>query len=169
MAQKRNNLPIIIAAVAAIGGVVGLNVIQQRADPKFIEQEEQEREAKDAAAKQKTSTALQQESESSQSPGANEVVIWGPEKVLGKVGGTPKVVVAWEWTPSIQGNPSSVADAVEAVQKTLPGSEVDVINLDAKPGAAPIGISINGTVQVEPQPGGIFPPAAAIGHFLVQK
>ncbi len=160
MAQKPNNLPLIVVAVCAAGALLGLNIMQQNNDPVIREKvsKEQEREqAKKNAANAKNNPPPTQSGETS--PGANEVASWGGMKSFGKPGGKPKIVVAWQWTPAIQGNSSSIYTAVETIKKVMPTAEIDAVNLDAKPGGATKpGVSVDGTLRVPLGPNGTLPP-----------
>lgn len=164
MPGRPNNTPIIAGIVLlAIGGIVGLNIMQQKNDPTLQEKiaKDQEQEAR----KNQKNTPVTPPS-APETPGASEVVTWGAEKVLGKPGGSPTITVGWAWTPALQGDPGSVYTAVDMMQKTLPSAAIRVVNLDAKPGAVPSGIAVGGAVKMAAMPDGTFPPAMAMSGML---
>jgi hypothetical protein len=167
--RKSNNLPIILIILLAIGGLIGLNVMGQKNDPIV-----QEKMAKDAEAEaQKKAMASGKQATPppppEQAPGANDVAAWGAEKTFGSPSGKPTIVIGWSWTPAVQGDPSSVYNALQAVQKVLPNAMIRVVNLDANSGAAAPGVAVNGKVVVQPSPDGTFPPESAIIPAISQS
>jgi len=166
MPQKPNNIPIIIAAVAALGGIALLNVMQQKNDPALLEKMQKEAEQEAAKKQQENAKNAPPAPSGPIDPNANEVAAWGPEKMMGKTGGSPQVTVGWIWTPAAQGNPGLIYTVVDAVTKAMPNAAIRVVNLDAKPGAVPAGVAVGGKVTMAAQPDGSLPPAGAIGAAL---
>jgi len=164
MARRPNNLPIFIAVAAAIGGVVVLNVMQQKNDPDLQEhiQEQDQKKAQEDAAK-KTDTERQKTPAQS---AANELVTWEPDKMMGKAGGSPVITIGYVWTPDIQGDPSQIYDVVQGVISTIPNAAVRVVDLDAKPGAVPAGIRAGNLLDVPLGSAGEFPPGKVVSEAL---
>jgi hypothetical protein len=154
MPGKPNNLPIIIVAVAALGGIVLLNMFQQGNDPVIQEKIQKEAERKAQEEAQKKAGTPAPPPDAPQTPGANEVVLWGAESLQGKPGGSPKVTLGWTWTPTVQNDPSTIYSAVQGVKKVLPNAEIRVVDLDLKPNAVPAGIAVKGKVEVPVMPDG---------------
>ncbi len=163
MAQKPSNLPLIVVAIAAAGLLIGVNAMQNNSDPLIREKKakEAEREAAKKQAEQQKNTPPQTPGSASV-PGANDVATWGAEKTFGTPGGKPSVTVAWEWTPAVQGDSSSVYTAVEAVKKAYQGAAIRAINLDAKPGTIKPGISVEGSLREPTAADGTFPQEGKI-------
>ena len=156
MAQKPSNLPLILFAVVGLGGLIGFNVLQQNNDPAI--QERKQKEAEQEAARKQSKESANNPAPSEQTvPGANDVATWGAKKQFGKPGGSQKVTIAWEWTPAVQGNPSSIYTAVDMVKTMLPTAEIQVVNLDNNSGTGTPGILLDGTMQVPALPDGTFP------------
>ncbi|MBC7805370.1 MAG: hypothetical protein H7145_04395 [Akkermansiaceae bacterium] len=163
MAQKPSNLPLIVVAVAATGLLIGFNAMQLNSDPQI--REKKAKEAEREAAKKQTEQARnspQPTPPAESVPGANDVATWGAEKEFGQSGGKPVVTIAWEWTPALQGNSSSVYSAVEAVKKSLPTAAIRAVNLDAKPGGFQPGISVDGSLREPVAADGTFPQEGKI-------
>lgn len=163
MAQKPSNVPLVVVTVAAVALLVGITAMQNNSDPNI--REKMEKEAEREAAKKQADNAKdnpQPTPPTESVPGANDVASWGAEKSLGQPGGKPSVTIAWEWTPAVQGNPSSVYSAVEAVKKAYPSAAIQAVNLDAKPGAFPAGISVDGSLREPVAADGTFPQEGKI-------
>lgn len=144
--------------VVAVAALFGINVMQQNSDPAIVKkrQDEAEREARKTESKKMTE-ATQRPGATAPIAGADAVAGYGAEMSLGEPGGKPDITVTWEWTPTVQGNPSSVYAAVESVKKVLPNAAITVVNADAKPGAKATGIYVNGKLRVSPGSDGTFP------------
>jgi hypothetical protein len=67
-----------------------------------------------------------------------------------------KVVIGYEWTPAVQGNPGTIYDAVDNLKKMASGASIQVVNRDADP-SVPAGISVNGKLVMAAQPDGTLP------------
>jgi|GEM_PF-2315397 hypothetical protein len=163
MSGNASRTPILIAVVGvAIGLLVLLNIFQQRNDPKYREQMERE-----AARKRAEEAAKNAPSPTPAEPGpANELVMFGEEKTLGKPGGSPKITVGWRWTPTVQGDPTKVYSAVQEIVSAAPNASVRVVNLDAKPGAVPEGLVVaGGGVNIPLLPDGSL-PLEAVGPAI---
>lgn len=161
-ASRRSSPVLFIVIGVAIASLVGLNIMQQNNDPAFQEKiaREAEREAAKKAAKQnevKTKDPKEAQEEMARQGPANELVTYGAEKMLGSSNGKHKVTIGWLWTPEVQGNPALVYNAIQMAKTELPDATVRVVNLDAKPGAVPPGLAVDGTVMTGLTPDGGIP------------
>lgn len=163
MAKKPSNAPLIVVVIAAAGLLIGITAMQNNSDPAI--REKIAKEAEQEAAKKQAEQAKNNPTPAppvEQVPGANDVATWGAEKTFGKPGGKPFVTVAWEWTPAVQGNPSTVFSAVEAVKKAYPDAVIQAVNLDAKPSKFMPGISVDGSLREPVAADGTFPQESMI-------
>jgi len=163
MAQKPSMVPLIVVGGVAVAALLGINILQQNSDPAIVaeKQKEAERKASEEAAKNAPKDPAKPVA-AVPAAGADELVIWGAKKSFGVAGGKPEITVTWEWTPAVQGNPSAVFSAVEAVKKTVPNAAITVVNHDMSGGNAPLGIAVNGTMRLPALSDGTFPPEQAI-------
>lgn len=158
MAQKPSNLPLIVVSVAAAAALIGANVMQNNSD--LLIREKKAKEAEREAAQKQTEEVRKNPPKSmpgKPAPGTDEVAAWGAEKTFGQPNGKPSVVIAWEWTPALQGEPSSLFSAVETVKKLYPSAAIRVVSLDATPGAFQPGISVDGSLRGPVAADGTFP------------
>ncbi|MBC8139046.1 MAG: hypothetical protein H8F28_24495 [Fibrella sp.] len=163
MAQRPSNLPLIVVGIAAAAALIGVNVMQNNSDPLIREKKAKEAEREASKKQMEQARNNPQPTPPAQSaPGVNEVATWGAEKIFGQADGEPAIVIAWEWTPALQGDSSSLYTAVEAVKVALPTAAIRVINLDAKPGTFKPGVSVDGSLREPVSADGTFPQAGKI-------
>jgi hypothetical protein len=156
MAAQSSRTPVLIAGIVlALGGIVGLNMLQERNDPKYQERMEKERQREEAkkAQEQAAKSPAQGGGLTEQDP-ANSLATFGAEKTLGQPNAKASVTVGWRWTPQVQADPRLVYGAIDALQKAAPSASIRVVNLDAKPGAVPEGVTVNGSTIVPAGPDG---------------
>jgi len=143
---------LIASVVVALGALVILNGVMQRMDPKF-----QEQQAEEAAQKKQEEQQKQPPSASGpSSPGGAKLVELGDDAVVGNKKGTTEIVVAYQWTPDVQADPSKVYNVIEMLPKATPQAHLRVVNADAHPGT-PLGVSMNGKVVLPAQLDGSIP------------
>lgn len=162
MAQRPSMVPLIVVGGVALAALLGFNFIQSNSDPAIVaeKQKEAEREASKAAAKNAPKGG-----ERPAAPpvaGADELVTWGAKKTFGTASGKPAITVTWEWTPTVQGNPSAVFSAVETLKRAVPSAAITVVNRDTTGGNAPLGITVDGAMRLPALADGTFPPEPAI-------
>jgi len=156
VAAQSSRTPVLIAVIVlALGGIVILNRFQEMNDPKYQDRMEKERQREEAkkAQEQAAKNPAQGGGITEQDP-ANQLVTFGAEKVLGQPNARTSVTVGWRWTPQVQADPRLVYGAVDAVQKAAPSASIRVVNLDAKPGAVPEGVTVNDNTVVPAGPDG---------------
>ena len=166
MAQSTNSSrpstsPVLIAVVVmAVAGLIGLNVMANKAAPKS--EHEVEAEQKEASSPAATASPAPVAS----APAVvglsdpNSLVMLGGGRVLGSKDTKQEIVVGFSWTPAVQSDPSKVSAAVDALQKFL-GSQarIKVVSVDDQTGV-PEGISLGGTVIVPAESNGTISPQA---------
>lgn len=170
MATQPKNAILIAGVGMALAGIVMLNVIQARVTPKTEEQiaaETREREAE--AAKQKPAVTQEASTPVSSAPAGGDtsaLAFLGPETTLGSADAPQKIVIGWTWTPEVQADPGRLHAALQTIEKALAGrAALQVVNLDARPDGAPLGVSQNGTV-VAPLGEDGFLDGGAAAHAL---
>jgi hypothetical protein len=160
-AAQSSRTPVLIAAVVlALGGIAILNRFQEMNDPKYQERMEREKQREEAKKAQEQAAKNPAQGGLTADDPANELATFGAEKVLGDAKATQTVTVGWQWTPQVQADPKLVYGAVDAVQKAAPRAKIRVVNLDAKPGAVPAGVTVNGNTIVPAGPNGSIPTEA---------
>ena len=166
--SRPSTSPVLIAVIVmALAGLVGLNVMANKAQPKS----EEEREAEQKAAASSPAPAaspvpVASNSTASVAPGSlslsdpNSLVMMGAGGVLGAQDAKREVVVGFSWTPAVQSDPSKVSAAVDALQKALGNqAHVKVVNVDDQLDV-PEGISLGGKVIVPADGSGAISPSA---------
>jgi len=155
VAAQSTRTPVLIAVIVlALGGIVILNRFQEMNDPKYQERMEKERQREEAKKAQEQAAKNPAQAGAADLGLANDLVTFGAEKVLGQPNARTSVTVGWRWTPQVQANPGLVYGAVDAVQKAAPSASIRVVNLDARPGAVPEGVTVNDNTVVPAGPDG---------------
>jgi hypothetical protein len=142
----------------AVAALCILNVMAQRFDPKYQEKLEQERmvEAQKKAAEQ---AAKNPSPAPGASPVENRLVELGEERILGNPSGKSEITLVWEYTPTVQADPSLVYNVIDQIKKAAPDSKIRVVNGDVN-GDLPTGISVKGQ---------LIAPAAPDGKITVDE
>jgi type II secretory pathway pseudopilin PulG len=147
-----SNTVLIAAVVVALIGMALVNSFTLSLDPKEIQRREQE-QAEAAMRKMEQQTT---EKATGGSPEANSLVALGEESVVGNKDSKTEIILAWEWTPDVQANPSKIYSAVESAKKGAPNAKIRVVNVDAKPEMQP-GVYVNGNLIRPAQSDGSLP------------
>jgi hypothetical protein len=147
---------IMVAAVGiAIAALFILNTLAQRIDPAYQERMEKEKQA--AAMQQQEQQHGHEDGKNSpldQPTGEeNNLVTLGDEKILGNKDAKTEIVIGWEWTPAVQGDPTKVYNAIAAAQKAAPNARIRVVNTDANPDVS-LGVFVGGRPVAPPAPDG---------------
>ena len=146
----------------ALAGLIGLNVMANKAAPKS--EHEVEAEQKEASSPAATPLPVASAPAASGTPGGlsdpNSLVMMGPGGVVGSQSAKQEVVVGFSWTPAVQSDPSKVSAAVDTLQKSLGNQgHVKVVNVDDQPNV-PEGISLGGKLLVPAESNGAISPQA---------
>lgn len=155
--QRQNRSFALIAAIGmALAALIILNVAQNRLDPKVqqrLAEEAQMKAMEEAQKKAEAGGGGGQPAAVAVGGRANQLPVMGTNVVIGPAQASNEITVAYEWTPTVQGNPASIAAIVDALTKQFPGAKVRLVNLDAEPNYTP-GVSVNGQVITGPEPDG---------------
>jgi hypothetical protein len=128
--------PIMLAAIIimAMGGLVMVNIFQEKNQPKTeaqmqAEQEKLQAEEEKKRATQATPAPPHEGSES-------DLVLQEGELKLGDPKGEHEMILAYEWTPEVQSDPTKLSNIISKM-KTMPKIRARVINVDENESMAP--------------------------------
>lgn len=149
---RRSSSPVFfLLVIMGLAALVGMNVLQSKNTPRTAEQEE----ALKRAAEPSPSPVAPAAEASGGLSDPNALVIQ-PESAQGAPPGSPEIIVGFNWTPDVQGDPSRVTNFVSSLEKAVAGrAKVKVVNVDENP-SVPAGISVNGKVIASPGADGSF-------------
>jgi hypothetical protein len=143
MAKQPSNGPLIAGIGIALLLLLGANIMAQKANPEIAQKEAEAKEQEEA----KKNPPASPSASSPASAGANELVSLGDRATFGKKDGATKIVVGFEWTPAVQGNPGLIYDAVSHLKGMAQNASIEVVNVDQHPEVTP-GIGVNGKTVV---------------------
>ena len=148
--MNSRNLLMMLAAVVGVGGIVMLNVAQNRSvsGNTRVEHDEDAPPAK--------SEAPQTEKPAPGGPAADSLANLPADSTVGPADAKHTVVVGWSWTPEVQADPSKVYNTVQALRKAAPDLKVRVVNTDAVPDAES-GVVVDGKKVADTAPDGSLP------------
>ena len=169
--MRKNSSSLFIGAiVVAIAGLVIMNTVQEKNRPKTESEIEKEQEEADKAKQSAKTTTDQGKAEAGNSkPGdpsnaentgarkpdtmgtSDDLVLQDGRVSLGDPRGKHKMVVAYEWTPDIQNDPTRVTQLLSHL-KGIPDTQVTVINTDSATNTADSiipGLYVDGKLVVD--------------------
>jgi hypothetical protein len=143
--QKGSPVMLVAIIVMAVAGLVMVNVFQEKNQPKTEAQMQAEQE-KQQAEEQKKQAANATPAPPVKAEGSpDDLVLQEGELKLGDSAGQHEMILAYEWTPEVQADPTQVSNIISKM-KIMPKMRIRVINADASEEMTP-GLYMDGKLM----------------------
>jgi hypothetical protein len=147
--QKGSPVMLVAIIVMAIAGLIMVNIFQEKNQPKTEAQMQAEQEKQQAEADKKRAAEATPAPPVKAEGSADDLVLQEGELKLGDPKGQHEMILAYEWTPELQNDPTQLSNIISKM-KTMPKIRARVINVDENENMAP-GLYMDGRL-VNPNP-----------------